>query len=310
MRKMFILLIAAIWLTCTQCSESATITPNPEQQQKEYKQPQLKNGNLKVLAIGNSFIDDPMAYFNSIVVASGIDRSHLCVYSAVISGASLKNWWDKYDSRDNVKITRRCGFLTMPVTEAPLKELLSQDWDIVTLQQVSTQSTEAKTFHPYLENLVSSIHGLCTNPDVLIGWQLVWSYGDLSINDGVDEWLKMCLTLQAECNPYIDFVIPTGTAIQNARATSLNTPHGLTRDGKHLGYGAGRYIAACTWYQSLLAPAFGVSVLGNSAVHEITENERSSSRYETIAVTSTNNTLCQQCVVAAVENPFQLTFIE
>ena len=61
-------------------------------------------------------------------------------------------------------------------------------------------------------------------------------------------------------------VIPAGTAIMNLRTSELNTPQmkEFTRDGYHLSKGAGRYAAACTWFEYLLQPVYGISVLGNS----------------------------------------------
>ena len=108
----------------------------------------------------------------------------------------------------------------------------------------------------------------------------------------------------------VDMIIPTGTAIQNARGTTLNTPHGLLRDEKHLAFGAGRYVAACTWFEAIISPVFGVSVVGTPAIHAITESEQSRSIYETAPVTLENRILCQQCAAAAVANPSQITIVE
>ena len=60
-------------------------------------------------------------------------------------------------------------------------------------------------------------------------------------------------------------VIPAGTAIMNLRASELNTAEvqEFTRDGYHMSKGAGRYAAACVWFEYLLEPAYGVSVRGN-----------------------------------------------
>lgn len=309
MKKLLPLLIAIAGLTCISCSKEEPIDDIQPQQPKEYKQPKLKDNCLKVLAIGNSFLEDPFAYLNSLVLESKIDPYRLCIYAAMTPSTSLDYWSNIYNTGEKVRISRYSGRLVMPVIEAPLSEILSQDWDIITLQQLSSMSTVGRSFHPSLENLVSYIRKHCTNKNVLIGWQMIWSYGNQSKIDCITSWQKICLTMQNECNPYIDFVIPTGTAIQNARGTSLNTPHLLTRDGNHLGYGVGRYVASCTWFQSLLTPAFGVSVLGNSAIHEITDKEQSNSRYETVAVTSSNNFLCQQCAVAACVSPWQITYI-
>ena len=47
----------------------------------------------------------------------------------------------------------------------------------------------------------------------------------------------------------IKYVIPSGTAIQNARTSYLGED--LTRDGFHLDYGIGRYIVALTYFAVL-----------------------------------------------------------
>ncbi len=266
-------------------------------------------GKLKVLAIGNSFVDNPMAYFNDIVLASGIDINSLCLYSAVTPSSSLKYWADNLADGENVTINRCAGLIDMPVTQAPLREILKQDWDVVTVQQLSNLSQDAKKLSKHLPYLVSQIRELCPNKDVVIAWQMVWSdwYDGYSYEYTLKSWEK--ITEVVKITPYygVDMVIPTGTAIQNARSTNLNTPHGLTRDGKHLGYGVGQYVAACTWFEALLAPVFGVSVLGNPAIHEISDWEKSHSQFETSAVTNLNSTQCQQCAVAAVGNPYAIS---
>ena len=50
-------------------------------------------------------------------------------------------------------------------------------------------------------------------------------------------------------NTAISGIIPSGTAIQNLRTSPLGDT--LTRDGFHLSYGIGRYIAALTFFKSL-----------------------------------------------------------
>ena len=47
----------------------------------------------------------------------------------------------------------------------------------------------------------------------------------------------------------IEYLIPTGTAIQNARTSYLG--NNLTRDGHHLSYHEGRYIASLTLINKL-----------------------------------------------------------
>ena len=53
-------------------------------------------------------------------------------------------------------------------------------------------------------------------------------------------------------------IVPSGTAIQNARTSHLGDD--LTRDGYHLSRPLGRYIASCTWLEEVI----GVNPVGNS----------------------------------------------
>lgn len=49
-------------------------------------------------------------------------------------------------------------------------------------------------------------------------------------------------------NPKIDLLIPTGTAVENARTSKIGL---LTRDGYHLSKDKGRYIAALAFVSTL-----------------------------------------------------------
>lgn len=306
MKKSIFLIVTAfaLLLICNQCTKQEIEAPTDIDNTKH----ELPTGKkaLKVLAIGNSFVDDPMAYFNVIVQASGIDRRNLCVYSAVKAGATLEYWATICNNGDEVNIARRSGQLTMPITQAPINELLAQDWDVVTVQQLSNLAQDPNSLSPYLPFLVKQIRKHCTNENVVIAWQQVWSYWDGNMEISIYNWQNINETAMIAYNYGIDMIIPTGTAIQNARGSSLNTPHGLLRDSKHLAYGVGRYVAACTWFEALIAPVYGVSVVGNTAVHAITETEQTNSIYETAPVTDLNRTLCQQCAALAVANPFEI----
>ncbi len=56
----------------------------------------------------------------------------------------------------------------------------------------------------------------------------------------------------------IKTVVPSGTAIQNARTSFIGD--NMNRDGYHLDYGHGRFTAACAWYEKL----FGKDVTLNT----------------------------------------------
>lgn len=58
-----------------------------------------------------------------------------------------------------------------------------------------------------------------------------------------------------------DFIIPAGTAIQNARTSFLGDK--LTRDGLHLTLDYGRYIVGATWMKSLGYSLDGLKTMPN-----------------------------------------------
>lgn len=88
--------------------------------------------------------------------------------------------------------------------------------------------------------------------------------------------------------PSVEFVVPVGTAIQNARSSYMGDT--LTRDYKHLNYGIGRYIASMT-----VAACLGYPV---ETISSLDLNDTASSLHLP---------LIKACVMAAVENPFSLS---
>jgi hypothetical protein len=89
---------------------------------------------------------------------------------------------------------------------------------------------------------------------------------------------------------HFDMLIPSGTAIQNAR-TSFVGDH-MNRDGYHLNLILGRYTASCTWYEKI----FNENVIGNTFHPEKLSN------YET--------DMAQNAAHTAVLNPFKVTVLK
>lgn len=220
----------------------------------------LPTDTLRILMIGNSFTDDVTEYIGEIVQNSGIDQKTCCVYRVTQGGSQLQTWRDKYINNTHVALEKKAGLLSMNITEGTMREILHQDWDVISLQQLSNYSNDISTFSPYLEDLISYIKTDCTNEKVALCWHLTWSYWGGHTAMGPKEyvgWESIVSTVKDMNRTYgIDIIIPSGTAIQNARATELNTGKSLTRDGYHMDYGIGRYIIACTLYESLFQPVY------------------------------------------------------
>lgn len=76
----------------------------------------------------------------------------------------------------------------------------------------------------------------------------------------------------------------------------------MTRDGLHLAYGLGRYTAACCYYESLIAPRSGISVLGNPARYDA--SQAPSSEYPSISVTDENALIAQKAAYLATNDMY------
>jgi hypothetical protein len=136
--------------------------------------------------------------------------------------------------------------------------LESQDWDIITIQQVSQDSGRPETFQN-LQNILDYINQYKKNPDAKIYWHMTWAYQTGSTHSGFANYSKDQIKMynaitSAAQNILKDYeeiegIIPSGTAIQNLRTSYIGDK--LTRDGYHLSYTTGRFAAGLTWFRTL-----------------------------------------------------------
>ena len=119
---------------------------------------------------------------------------------------------------------------------------------------------------PLLRKLVEYVKARVPEDAVLMFHQ-TWAYAPKSNHGGFVNYdrdqMKMYNAIVKTVNQEapkvgIKLIIPCGTAIQNARTSALGTD--LTRDGFHLSFAHGRYIASCTWLEAVL----GVNPIGNT----------------------------------------------
>lgn len=264
---------------------------------------------LRVLAIGNSYTIDGTEHISKILNAAGVSDTTYCIYAALQGGASLTDWYNHAVSQDQIELELRAGKYGMPQTTGTLQQLIAQDWDVIVLQQVSLQALNYDTYNPSLRYLTDMILQYCENPSVSIAWQMIWAYKESYGNAprGYERWAyNVAATQEMMLRDDIDIIIPSGTAIQNARTTELQTEGELTRDGTHLDIGVGRWIAACTWVQTLFSPVYGITIEGNQATYDVPDIINSQFQYWSSSVTDSNKSLCQQCAINAVLHPFEI----
>ena len=211
--------------------------------------------SLKVLAIGNSFSTDATKYLWNICKNAGV--TELVVGNLSIGGCSLDTHYSHIQKADVAytyyKNTK--GYFVDSSVNIQTA-LADEDWDFITLQQVSQNAGKSGTY-TRLDEIVAFITETCSDATIL--WHMTWAYQQDSThggfsgynNDQLTMYEEIVKTVQTEIpkHPGIKGVIPSGTTIQNMRTSTVGDT--LTRDGYHLGEGLGRYVAGVTWFAVL-----------------------------------------------------------
>ena len=215
--------------------------------------------SLKILSIGNSFSDDTQAYLYQIAESYGFEE--IVIANLYIGGCILQKHSQNADNNTPAYAYRKniSGEFVTSTEETMLNGILDEDWDVITMQTDSSLAGIASTFHPYLGNLKNYVNTHKTNPDATLAWHFTWAYPQNSTHAGFANYNKDQMTMynaiksvvQSEIVGDTDFsiIIPTGTAVQNARTSFVGD--NLTRDEHHLGIPFGRYVGGLTYFAAL-----------------------------------------------------------
>ncbi|NCC89648.1 MAG: DUF4886 domain-containing protein [Spirochaetia bacterium] len=214
---------------------------------------------IKILAIGNSFSEDAVEnYLHDLADAAGYK---LLIANMYIGGCNLETHW-KNASGDLAAYQLRTispDGTRGTMNEQALKEVIAgENWDYISFQEVSQLSGKLEGYTQYLPQLVEYAAALTTNPDVRFILHQTWAYAQDSNHFGFPDYNSDQMTMfqaivetvwQAKNLTNIDRIIPSGTAIQNARTSYIGDR--FTRDGYHLSLTMGRFTAASTWFEAL-----------------------------------------------------------
>lgn len=233
------------------------------------------DGVLRILAIGNSFSDDGMDHLPALLENLGVKNVELA--RLYVGGCTLARHTEFYNNNQAAYLfyhskageNRWTSQNGVSIQQA----LAMGEWDIITMQQASGFSGMYDSYTPYLGRLIEAVKK--AQPQAELVWHMTWSYSSDSnhkhykhynndqqqMNSAIDNCLH---TLLAEFDE-IERIVPSGTAVKSLRKSAINNyPKDLTRDGFHMGHGAGRYTLACTWYETLVEPYTGKSMMGNT----------------------------------------------
>lgn len=179
-------------------------------------------------------------------------------------------------------------------------------YDVVVFQQYSLESGDFNTYEPYLAKLIQAYNITKIAARTTFAFNQTWAYASnhkslSKYKTQTNMWKSICNSVKKmKATTGIDVVIPCGTAVQNARSvTALNVDNELTRDGLHINLYSGRYLLACTFFESIIAPC-----LSRNLRDDITIYGKSS---DTGPVNNSNRRLLQNCARLAVANNYQIS---
>lgn len=213
---------------------------------------------MNVLSIGNSFSQDAHNKLYTLAKANGVELETTNLY---IGGCSLQTHWENIENNAanyDLEINGGAGIRKISIMEA----LSLKDWDIITLQQASTYSQSFDTYTPYAENIAKYVRAKC--PNAKIWFHETWAYENDYFAEGTREDIKPqrrmyenILMAAKQVSEAINApLIRSNVAIQAVRENVpefdyANGGISLNRDGFHLSYDYGRFIAAYTWLYEL-----------------------------------------------------------
>lgn len=201
----------------------------------------------KILLISNSFGVDATRYFAKISKACGEDVKTYCLY---IGGCSLERHHANMLSGESAYELYLNGDETG--TMISIKDaLLSDEWDIVSLQQVSQKSPDFSTYEPYLSELSAYAKQLAPGAKQYIHAIWAWSderlaaselpYANSAEMTALD---KAAYALAAEAIS-ADGYVPATDAMAKLYAAIGSAAY---RDGFHANLGVGRFMLGLLWY--------------------------------------------------------------
>ncbi|MCI1648030.1 MAG: DUF4886 domain-containing protein [Bacteroides sp.] len=255
------------------------------------------NDTIRVLTIGNSFSED--AVENNLYDLGKTDNIVFIIGNMFIGGCSLEKHWNNATNNNAVYSYRKInakGIKTVTANEKLSEAIADEKWDYISLQQNSGNSGIIESYFPYLSNLLSYVKAHATNPKVKYVFHETWAYQSNSTHKDFGKYDKSQTVMykaiiksvkQATKKVGIHIIIPSGTAIQNGRNSSIGDH--FCRDTYHLSLGLGRYTAACTWFERLS----GKSVIGNQFIPSNVSAEQAK--------------IAQKAAHYAIKRPYKIT---
>ena len=261
----------------------------------------IDDGIVRILGIGNSFTQDALeAHIMPIILGQG--KKAIVGYpylGGCWQSRHVQNYKNDTKAYNYYKIDEEGNMTSTGANGASLKQAITDEpWDYVFIQSDHDSTGIVKSYMPYIKEIMAAVQTSCSNKDVKIGMYMTWAYDSTSTrsafawynNDSqtmYDSIINATQIVMDYADVTVDMLIPAGTAIQNARTSYKG--HTMNRDGYHLNYDYGRYIASLCYYSR---------IFGEDPKNVV---------YKPTAIDDYCADMCRAAAHAAMEKPFEVT---
>lgn len=254
-----LILIITMFMVCSCSADDSDYLEKKENEEQPISETQ--DTICRVLIIGNSLARDAFSYVPSILeeICPGLSINMEIMY---VSGNPLKTHWSYIVNESNKfvwdKYSSEVGHWTSRAETGAPQIVSSLNWDLVILQEGSVNARYYESTQPYVSNIVEYVKSI--QPNTIFAYMIIPSLPDGAASLGTmtsdDVWkMNVETARQLLDEEAVGFLLPCGTAIQNARKTSLAS-FGywgqLTYDGRHLQEGIPCLVDAYTAAESIL----------------------------------------------------------
>ena len=292
----------------TPSTNDTTAAAEATEPTKDPNAPLCDGKTLKILAITSSFGLNTTQLLYDVAMAEG--ATEVIVGRLYISGCTLEMHVGNSKTNANAyrytKISSADGVWKTMENVSLAQGLNDEAWDIIFTQQGAAQAGQPNTYGNYVEELMAYIKATKKTPTVGYVWNMLWAYQqdtDQSVYHtvfGGDQMYMYQENLRAAKEKIVplnmfDRLIPSGTAIQNARTSYFGDT--LTKDTYHLN-NLGRVIAGYTLW----------SILTGKEITEVNIGPVNS--YDlpiAVELTDEDRLVVMEAVNNAVKNPWEVT---
>ncbi len=223
-----------------------------------------KDEPVRLCFFGNSWHMNTWWYLNKMLHSVGINAEMKCFY---VGGSIFSQWVDYYKNNIAVDCWTSVDGADWQTTKLNFADTLKEKWDVIAFQQGAYKALDWNNWSIYNE-LVSIIKRNC-GVDTVIAFNVGWTpplqnenlavYGNSPEGQKVWQEIDNHYTLRFMRMSGISNVAPNGATMWSMRRNpQLNVANDMATDALHPDNGLPMYGLAGTWWQTYIAPMFGV----------------------------------------------------